>query len=250
MIRTAICGKRLASTISARDDAQLVRLLTRLGQFDARTQIFDQLDTLYNLTQRKGLFDSQLGFLANDSRVQTKIDNMNHFHNIGQLIQSSSGNNNTGIAIAAIGSPSAKTAAHTTSIDASLGRNASPGGLNLVPMPRQASTSSNPSGSAVSGVKGLPGLNLFGNLNQHYPRARYDKRIESHIQLINDLAKNDTELKAQIDIILNSFDHEDDFFFQYVLEFWYNGKAFNKHKAQQIENDTGRNLSFSNLTTQ
>lgn len=216
--------KRFASTIHSKNNTKLVELLERLSIFQNKTKIFDKLDELYYLSKRKGFDSNSLEFLTNNSGIRYKMANMLNFNNMDKLLTSSSTNLLNG-------------------------GNNELGELNLVPMPRISSNVSTlnltTSGSNQI-VKSIPGLSVFSATGY---TSSINKPVDKHLDLLKDLAKNDFELKQQVELILESFENEDDYFFNYVLEFWLSGKAFNKIKAAKIRKDTGVDLDFVNLRT-
>ncbi|GMG21197.1 unnamed protein product [Ambrosiozyma monospora] len=200
----SVATKRYASTITTPNDPKLVNLLSRLEKFDKESDIFHQLDDLYLLTQRKGFFNlnsNNLEFLSNSAKINVNYTNLYNFNNLNQLVSNQYSN------------------------------------MLLLPT---SSSSAMPSFGALSDPLGsnIPGLtsfndNAFANglqLNRNTP-------VDKYLKLLNNLAKNDVELKSNIDRVLKSFDKEDDFFFNYVLQFWINGKNFNKSKVKKHQDE-------------
>ncbi|KAG7700081.1 hypothetical protein KL933_000570 [Ogataea haglerorum] len=64
-------------------------------------------------------------------------------------------------------------------------------------------------------------------------RQRKDSPVENHIKLLHRLARNDVELKRGIQDVLKTFEKEDDFFYQYVLDLWEKKKEFSRMVAKQ-----------------
>lgn len=212
--------KRFASTVHSRDNAKMVALLQRLDKFQTNTKIFDKLDELYYLSRRKGFDSNSIEFLTNNKAIRHRMANMMNFNNFDKLISSQQQ------------------------------QQGAVNDLNLVPLPRISNNESSLS-MAMTGsnqiVKSIPGLNIFSQVSGF--TSNINKPVDRHLDLLKDLAKNDCELKDQVEVILESFENEDDYFFNYVLEFWLSGKAFNKIKAAKMKKDSGLDCDSVNLTT-
>lgn len=243
---------RSATTITSPNDSKLINLLARLDKFDNKSKIFDKLDDLYLLSQRKGFFNlnaNNLEFLSNNSKINDNINNLYNFNNLNKLVSNQYSN--------LLMIPNTE----STSND-----NYASNSANLLPLPRTSKNtnnninnnkitingsnviSSNPNLFKLSNpsiAKSIPGLNAFSATSTGYER---NAPVDKYLNLLQGLARNDVELKNRIEQVLEAFNNEDDFFFNYVLEFWISGKSFNKKKAKKLEEETGSGQLPSNLT--
>lgn len=244
-----ILSKRSATTITSPNDKKLINLLARLDKFDSESKIFDKLDELYLLSQRKGFFNlnaNNLEFLSNNNKINDNMNNLYNFNNLNRLVSNQYSN------LLMLPSPSKMPSSDSNGINSA----------NLSPLPR-----SNPvpgikitidNGNILSNnsnffksshppvANSIPGLNAFmsSSMNSYGRNAPVDK----YLNLLQGLARNDVELKNRIEQVLEAFNDEDDFFFNYVLEFWISGKSFNKRKAKKLQEEKGNGQLPSNLT--
>ncbi|QPG73933.1 hypothetical protein FOA43_001248 [Brettanomyces nanus] len=206
--------KRFASLITTPNDPKLVNLLTRLDKFDKSSRIFDKLDELYILTQRKGFFNlnaNNLQFMANNNQISDRYTNLYNFNDLSKIV-----------------------ANHYS---------------NMMLFPTVVSGSSASSmmitpNTPISGLQFISG-NAVGGFSRNGP-------LDKYLRLLSNLAKNDVEMKSRIEQVLKAFDKEDDFFFNYVLEFWISGKSFNKMRAKKLQEQQerqGGKGSLPNKTT-
>ncbi|KAG0680511.1 hypothetical protein C6P40_002334 [Pichia californica] len=252
-------SKRSATTISSINDKKLINLLSRLDKFDSESKIFDKLDELYLLSQRKGFFNlnaNNLEFLSNSHKINDNINNLYNFNNLNRLVSNQYSN------LLMIPNNSSK-------IDSSFDSN-SINSANISPIPREGNLPDvkitmmnanslrnlNNNNTPTNFFKpstyptvanSIPGLNAFmsTSMGHHSRNAPVDK----YLNLLQGLARNDVELKNKIEEVLEAFNDEDDFFFNYVLEFWISGKSFNKRKAKKLQEETGNDGQLpSNLT--
>lgn len=186
--------------ITGPNDPKLIGLLTRLDRFDKQSQIFNKLDELYLLTQRKGFFNpnaNNLEFTSNNNRISDSYSNLQNFNDLNKIVSSHYSN--------MLMLPS------STTVSASSLASTSPATVLLLP-------------------------NSFSNNALGFNRNR---SVDSYLRMLNNLAKNDVEMKHRIEAVLKAFDNEDDFFFNYVLEFWISGKSFNKMRARKLQDHEG-----------
>ncbi|TID25521.1 hypothetical protein CANINC_002911 [Pichia inconspicua] len=231
----ASIAKRNATTISSPNDTKLTNLLARLDKFDNDTKIFDKLDALYLLSQRKGFFNlnsNNLEFLSNSNKINNNMNNLYNFNNLNKLVS----NQYAGSLML----PNATSPSSINGVKSA----------NIIPLPRTAFNSNSttnffkPSMSSIA--NSIPGLNAFSvpatiSSGSNAP-------VDKYLNLLQGLAKNDVELKNNIEQVLEAFNKEDDFFFNYVLEFWISGKSFNKIKAKKLQDKLGQGQLPSNLT--
>ncbi|ODV88166.1 hypothetical protein CANARDRAFT_193280 [[Candida] arabinofermentans NRRL YB-2248] len=216
--RAGFNQKRYASLISSPNDPKLVNLLTRLEKFNSESKIFQKLDELYLLSQRKGFFNTSannLEFLSNYTKINNDYSNLNNFNNLNKLVTNQYSN------------------------------------LPMLPPPSASSTSSSASSFSPTTFDfsnaHVPGLHMFNNTLNSIALSR-NSPVDKYLKLLYNLAKNDVELKMTIELVLRAFDHEDDYFFNYVLEFWISGKNFNKMKAKK-QQDALTGALASNATS-
>lgn len=195
--------KRFASIISTPNDPKLASLLSRLDKFDRKSKIFDKLDDLYLLTQRKGFFNlnaNNLQFLSNSTKINNEFNNLYNFNNLNKIV-----------------------ANHYS---------------NMVLLPAVTSGRNTTGSPLIVGNSPIQGLQILtGNRNG----VLNNSAVGKYLSLLSKLAHNDTELKGKIEDVLKAFDKEDDFFFNYVLEFWISGKSFNKMKAKKLREQESEN---------
>ncbi|GAV27397.1 hypothetical protein PMKS-000864 [Pichia membranifaciens] len=174
------------------------------------------------------------------------MNNLYNFNNLNRLVSNQYSN------LLMLPSPSKMSSGGSTGINSA----------NLSPMPRSShvpgvkinidngnilSNNSNFFKSSYSPVaNSIPGLNAFMSTSM----SNYSKNapVDKYLNLLQGLARNDVELKNRIEQVLEAFNDEDDFFFNYVLEFWISGKSFNKRKAKKLQEETGNGQLPSNLT--
>lgn len=242
-----IGSKRLATTISSANDVKLTNLLARLDRFDNESHIFDKLDELYLLSQRKGFFNlnaNNLEFLSNNNTINNNMNNLYNFNNLNTLVSNQYSN------LLMIPNPAAPSNDITAMKSASLSplprtsdSKSSAGRINRTdPDLSESITKMKPSFSSVANA--IPGLNAFTPAASTKTNGPVDK----YLNLLQSLARNDVELKNRIEQVLDAFNNEDDYFFNYVLEFWISGKSFNKKKAKKLQDKLGNGQLPSNLT--
>ncbi|VEU20314.1 DEKNAAC101089 [Brettanomyces naardenensis] len=193
-----VSSKRFASLITTPNDPKLVGLLTRLDKFDKESKIFDKLDELYLLTQRKGFFNvnaNDLEFLSNNNQINNNFSNLYNFNDLNKIVANHYSNM---MLLPVVTSGDGVTQTPTM----------------IIP------------NAPIQGLQILTGKGFgFGR----------NTPVDKYLRLLNNLAKNDVELKGRIEKVLKAFDKEDDFFFNYVLEFWISGKSFNKMRAKKLQ---------------
>lgn len=271
---TVTLSTRSATTISSPNDTKLTNLLARLDKFDNESKIFDKLDELYLLSQRKGFFNlnsNNLEFLSNNNQTRDKMNNLYNFNNLNTLVSNQYSN-----LLMLPMAPSAMTGGLPGINSANLlpsprtGSNSSPeshsgagsgsSSTSIKPSKRGSTSTINVTiktnnnafangtpnffSSSSSIAKAIPGFNAFSSVSSSNTNAPVDK----YLNLLQGLARNDVELKNRIEQVLEAFNNEDDFFFNYVLEFWISGKSFNKSKAKKLEEERGEGQLPSNLT--
>lgn len=240
-----ILSKRSATTITSLNDKKLTNLLARLDKFDSKSKIFDKLDELYLLSQRKGFFNldaNNLEFLSNNQKISDNINNLYNFNNLNKLVSNQYSN------LLMLPSPSAKNqqANGITPPPFETGAAQSAGRMTNVPNFKVSITSNSNNPNHANVANSIPGLNAFmattlGNYGRNSP-------VDKYLNLLQGLARNDVELKNKIEQVLEAFNNEDDYFFNYVLEFWISGKSFNKKKAKKLQDEKGNGQLPSNLT--
>ncbi|GME67821.1 unnamed protein product [[Candida] boidinii] len=245
---SAISSKRYATTVAVPQGAKvpetkMLNLLSRLDKFDNNTKIFNKLDDLYLLSQRKGFFNSSsnnLEFLSNNNNISNRINNLKNFNNLNKLITNS-------ITSFPLPLPSSTNSSSSSSITSSstsalkemkglndklknnsfIMNNSSIISSSSMTSPSSFSSPVGPSTSSLNlGNSFSFGVNGGFNINRH-------NIAEQYLKTMFNLAKNDYELQDRIALILKQFENEDDFFFSYVLEFWLSGKDFNKSKNKK-----------------
>lgn len=235
---------RSATTITSPNDKKLINLLARLDKFENESQIFDKLDELHLLSERKGFFNlnsNNLEFLSNNNKITNKMTNLYNFNDLNQLVHSQFLN---------------PLMVNQMPVVAPNNINELRNSLKLKPQPRAGTNASLKTNlfqsnqysfkpNVASIANAIPGLNAFSS---PMSTGGSNKPVDSYINLLQGLAKNDVELKQKIEQILEAFDKEDDYFFNYVLEFWISGKSFNKIKAQKMQQKVGDGQLPSNLT--
>jgi hypothetical protein len=237
---------RSATTISSPNDNKLTDMLAKLDKFDSESKIFDKLDALYLLSQRKGFFNlnsNNLEFLSNNNKINDNMNNLYNFNNLNRLVS-----NQYSDLLMLPTSPSAQSLTSSSFNDITKINSA-----NLSPIPRTGNkpnikvASTNPNffdaSTYPSVANAIPGLNAFSSI----PVARSNAPVDKYLNLLQGLARNDVELKNKIEQVLEAFNNEDDAFFNYVLEFWISGKSFNKKRAKKLQGKLGDNQLPSNL---
>lgn len=259
-------SKRYATTISSINDKKLINLLSRLDKFDSKSKIFDKLDELYLLSQRKGFFNlnaNNLEFLSNSHKINDNMNNLYNFNNLNRLVSNQYSNllmmpniNND------ISNPNINNNHNNNPLN-SLSNGVT--SANLSPLPRQGNNTSNikvtlnynnninnnfnnffksvPNSKITNAI---PGLNAF--MPTSFGHSNRNEPVDKYLNLLQGLARNDVELKNKIEEVLDAFNDEDDYFFNYVLEFWISGKSFNKRKAKKLQEKSGNGQLPSNLT--
>lgn len=245
-----VSSKRYATTVAVPQGAKvpetkMLNLLSRLDKFDNSTKIFNKLDDLYLLSQRKGFFNSSsnnLEFLSNNNNISNRINNLKNFNNLNQLITSSITSfplplpSSTNSSSSSSSSSSSITSSSTSALKQMKGLNDKLSSDSSFKMNNSSILSSSSSPFSSSMGPSSSSLNLgnsfsFGvnggfNINRN-------NIAEQYLKTMFNLAKNDYELQDRIALILKQFENEDDFFFSYVLEFWLSGKDFNKSKNKK-----------------
>lgn len=234
---TTIKQLRWATTITSSNDNKLTDMLARLDKFDKQSKIFDKLDSLYLLSQRKGFFNlnsNNLEFLSNYNKINNNFNNLYNFNNLNKLVSNQYSN------LLMLPTLNSSLSNDITTINAA----------NLTPISR---TSSKPASHNIfkatslpsSITNNVPGLNIFSTSQSS--RSSINKPVDKYLNLLQGLARNDIELKNKIEDVLKAFDNEDDAFFNYVLEFWISGKSFNKRNSKNHLDKLGDGQLPSNL---
>lgn len=254
---------RSATTISSPNDTKLTNLLARLDKFDKGSKIFDKLDELYLLSQRKGFFNlnsNNLEFSSNNNVINYKMNNLYHFNNLNSLVSNQYSNGlmfplastptiNDITNLSTKLSPISRTGSNPrrsppSSSSSSITKNNSTTSTINVTINGNSISPSSISSSNPFIAKSIPGFSAFSSVTNNQTNAPVDK----YLSLLQGLARNDVELKNKIEQVLDAFNNEDDFFFNYVLEFWLSGKSFNKTKGNKLHDKLGNGHLPSNLT--
>ncbi|GMM29187.1 hypothetical protein DAMA08_019030 [Martiniozyma asiatica (nom. inval.)] len=223
----AALGRRLASTVHSPYNDKMISLLQRLHKFEEKANVFEKLEELHLLCQRKGLCNpknNSLEFTCNNNTIQRNINNLKSFNDLGGAAK----DHFMRLAVAASYPASATSAGGYFSTTA-----------HLTPMPR-SNTPSVKLNTSSSAIKAIPGFNAFAS--NYLPSKR---PVDVYLNTLHRLAQNDVELIGKLNELMSHFEDESDFFFNYVLEYWLSGKAFNKTRVKEQAQRTGKANAIS-----